>query len=186
MPGTTNAAGQTMQNAVQEPGGPDRYTFMPWLLDRRWPRRRALRNAAARRALQLASEGRRSAIYERDTGLYAFWYPQLRAEEELVRADGLACVSIWIDDPGRLQLLIASAQACIRRYDMAAYLDNGHVVLVLLDETSIHAQVVMNRIAVVMGGGMSAGISTYPEDGTTFGELLERAKARAATIDLAA
>jgi hypothetical protein len=44
----------------------------------------------------------------------------------------------------------------------------------------------MNRIAVVMGGGMSAGISTYPEDGTTFGELLERAKARAATIDLAA
>jgi GGDEF domain-containing protein len=163
---------------------------MRWLFDRLWPGRRALRNAAARRAFELASQGRRSAIYERDTGLYAFWYLQLRTEEELVRAErighNLACVSIWIDEPDRLQRLVASAQACVRRYDMAAYLDNGHVVLVLLDETPIHAQVVMNRIAVVMGGGMTAGISTYPEDGTTFGELLERAKARAATIDLAA
>lgn len=161
---------------------------MSWLhLFRR--RRPELTNASLSRALELAAQGRRAAIYERRTGLYAFWYLQLRVDEELIRAarngTSLYCLSVWTENPEQLDLLVTSARECIRPYDLAAYLDNGHVALILLDATSVVAHVVMHRVVVAAGEGLDAGVSCSPVDGNTLAELLERAKARAAPVNLA-
>jgi hypothetical protein len=152
-------------------------------------RRRGASNAAFRQALGRAAEGRRAAIYERGTGLYAYWYLQLRVEEEIVRAERgggqLACISLHIEGDGRIDALAPGVRDALRLYDMAAGFDDGHVVIVLLDTGDVGVQVVLGRVALALGD-VIAGVARYPDDGRTFEELLEAARSGAERIVAAA
>lgn len=161
-----------------------------WWWRRLFQRRRKPSNAALQRALDLAAEGRRAAIYERTTGLYAYWYLQLRVEEEIVRAERggkpLSCISLWAEAPERIATLATCVREALRLYDMAAHFNNGHFVIVLLDADHVGVHVVLQRVALAMDGDILAGAARYPEDGRTFEELLEVAKACAVLVKAAA
>ena len=135
---------------------------------------------------QMANEGRKLAIYDRGTGLYAYWYLQLRADEEILRAaryqKQLSCLSVWATTPDAITRVTAGLKGdLLRGNDLAGYLNNGHFVI-LLPETPEHgAQIVLDRLRSGLGDLISGVLVSFPTDGKTFDELLECAKAKDAS-----
>lgn len=133
--------------------------------------------------LQVAAQGRRLAIYDRATKLYAYWYLQLRGDEEVARArrygKALSLVSVWAARPDRIERVAAFLHEHLRDTDLAGYLNNGHFVIVLCETPHEGAQVVLDRTVEAFGADIQAACVTYPEDGDSFDALLEAAKARA-------
>lgn len=131
---------------------------------------------------KLAQQGRRLAIYDRSTGLYAYWYLELRADEELSRAarfqKRLALMSIWADSPEAIAEAGEHLKNGLRDYDLAAYLNNGHFVALLTETEGHGARIVLERVRLSCGGRLSAGVALFPDDGATFEALLEVAKHR--------
>jgi GGDEF domain-containing protein len=133
-----------------------------------------------------AEAGRRLAIYDRQTGLLAYWYIRHRFEEEVMRAARIA-------QPLSVVLLRVSASGGfaefdrigtwlsgqIRPYDLATHLGDGEF-LVVMPETSVKdAEALVRRIASAVGG-VVAGISLYPDDALSFDELAGVARSRIA------
>jgi GGDEF domain-containing protein len=133
--------------------------------------------------LEIAAQGRRLAIYDRATKLYAYWYLQLRGDEEIARAKRYkktVCVlSIWAETPPLIDALSRELRDGLREHDLAAYLNNGHFVVLLSETDARGALIVIDRIAKKIGAGISASVAAYPDDGQNFDELLESAKSRA-------
>ena len=140
--------------------------------------------------MQTAAEGRRLAIYDRATGLYAYWYIQLRGEEEVSRArrsgNSFACISLWAPTPLLIEQLARHLGEHLRTYDIASYLNNGHFFVLLLETGEAGADIVLRRILAATGDGIAGGVVSFPRDGKTFDELLEAAKTRAGGSDRAA
>jgi PleD family two-component response regulator len=131
---------------------------------------------------EAAAQARRLAIYDRATGLFAYWYLQLRAAEELSRAQrhgkSVVCSSIWAPTQPLIDDMCVRLRAGLRDHDLAAYLHNGHFVLLLTDTDDAGAEIVLKRLLADVPEVSAAGAS-FPADGATFDELLECAKARA-------
>jgi GGDEF domain-containing protein len=132
---------------------------------------------------EIATEARKLAIFDRSTGLYAYWYLQLRATEELSRAQrhgkGVICLSIWGPTSIIADTLRERLHSALRDHDLAAYLNNGHFA-VLLTETDISgAFVVLRRLLQGVDRSVTAGVAAFPADGATFEALLDCAKQRA-------
>jgi GGDEF domain-containing protein len=130
---------------------------------------------------QMAEQGRRLAIYDRGTGLYAYWYLQLRGDEEASRAarygKPLSCVSLWAEDRDAVPDIAKILKTSLRDHDLAGYLNNGHFVLLLLETGPEGAAVVLARLRRLLGDRATAHVASYPKDGETFDQLLETAKA---------
>lgn len=133
---------------------------------------------------EIASQGRRLAIYDRATGLYAYWYLQLRATEEISRSQrhgrGVFCVSIWAPTPTSIETMCERLKAGLRDHDLAAYLNNGHFVALLTETDNAGATIVLKRLIAGAEAGVSGAMAWFPEDGATFDDILECAKARGA------
>lgn len=131
----------------------------------------------------IAAQGRRLVIYDRATGLYAYWYLELRAEEELARAQRFSkqavLLSLWAPTPDEIDATALHLKSHLRAYDLAAYLNNGHFLVILNETNREGAQIVLDRIREAVGDGVGAGLSCFPEDGATFEVLFARAKASA-------
>ena len=131
---------------------------------------------------QMAEEGRRLAIYDRQTGMYAYWYLQLRGDEEVSRASRygkqLTCISLWAQDSADTAATAKTLKVALRDHDLAGYLNNGHFVILLLETGIIGANIVLERLRALLGEDVIAVAVSYPEDGQTFDALLEAAKAR--------
>ena len=145
---------------------------------------------------QMAAEGRKLAIYDRATGLYAYWYLQLRADEEISRSaryeKPLSCVDIWAETPDAIEGVRAALKGeLLRDNDLAGYLNNGHFVILLPETAAAGADIVLDRMRTRFGSEISGARVSFPADGKSFDALLERAKAQnvsaaAATQDDAA
>lgn len=138
--------------------------------------------AAHPEALQkLADEGRKLAIYDRVTGLYAYWYLQMRAEEEMSRAGRyrkpLAIVSLWCATKDAIERTTATLPGALRATDLAAYLGNGHFVLLLPETNAEGAGIVVERIRERVGADITGAAVQYPDDGDRLSTLLETAEA---------
>lgn len=135
--------------------------------------------------LQVAAQGRRLAIYDRATRLYAYWYLQLRGDEEVARArrygKPLSLISLWAGSPELIERLSAYLHEQLRDTDLAGYLNNGHFVIVLCETAHDGARIVLDRALGAFGSEVEFACVTYPEDGDSFDALLESAKARAAS-----
>lgn len=131
---------------------------------------------------QLVAEGRRLAIYDRATNLYAYWYLRLRASEEIARArryqKPLSLLSIWASTQQEIDAASAYMREHLRYCDLAAYLNNGHFVVVLCETEAAGAEVVVERLRDAVGTSEIA-LLEYADNGETFDELLERIKAEA-------
>jgi GGDEF domain-containing protein len=138
----------------------------------------------------LAQQGRRLAIYDRSTGLYAYWYLELRADEELSRAarfsKQLALMSIWASTPDEIVATTEHLKERLRDYDLAGYLNNGHFVALLTETDAEGARIVLQRLRQALGPSLLAGVALFPEDGSTFETLLDCAKSRSESEERAA
>jgi len=133
--------------------------------------------------LQSAAAGRRLVIYDRATNLHAYWYLQLRGDEEIARArrygKPLSIVSLWAPTPDTIARLAAHLQEHLRDTDLAGYLNNGHFVVILTETAADGANIVLWRALEAFGTEIDAAVVGYPADGDCFDALLEAAKARA-------
>lgn len=145
-----------------------------------------LSQALFEKATDQAQHGRKLVIYERETGLFAHWYIALRCEEECYRArryeHGLTLVVIepasGSEDPWATQDYVANwLRRQLRKADLAAYLGNGSFVVVMPQSEQGVAHAVIDRLRAEIEG-IEVGVSSFPEDGSDFEELLASAKGR--------
>jgi GGDEF domain-containing protein len=145
----------------------------------------AAREAVLRRAKPEAEAGRRLAIYERETGLLAYWYIALRGDEECYRAGRygrplallLAEPAPGADEWDVASKICAWLTAEVRKSDVAGYLGNGRCV-VLMPETSLDsARRFAARLARAVPG-TQFGLAGHPLDGESYHELASNATKR--------
>jgi GGDEF domain-containing protein len=134
-----------------------------------------------------ADIGRKLAIYERETGLFAQWYLSLRCEEECRRAKryehALAVLLIEASPSSKTSQTNDQAIAWLRNQlrttDIAGYLGNGRYAVVMPETGIAHAKRVAKR-ALREIDASEAGLSSYPDDGATLDELCAAACERLA------
>ncbi len=147
-------------------------------------------DASSTTLLQQARErveaGRKLVIYERDTGLFAYWFISLRCEEECHRALRFGRpLSVAVIEPAldtepwaeATDQITEALQKHLRKVDLAGYLGNGRFVLVLPETDRAGALLFVKRLRAFLPD-IQAGAGGCPEDGETFNELYETAAAR--------
>jgi len=129
--------------------------------------------------------GRRLAIYERDTGLLAHWYLELRCDEECYRAERYSRPFSFLvvePRPGSQEWTISEElrewlAANARKSDIVGYLGNGRYVLLLPEADGERAKELAARIQDAVPSA-EVGIACLPQDGRSFAHLLAAAERR--------
>ncbi len=145
--------------------------------------RRAARPSRERTQIEkYVQQGHKLAIYERDTGLFAHWYVELRGAEECDRAKRYERpLSMLVIEPARTQEardaqqeLCAWLSSELRHADVAGYMGNGRYI-VLMPETDTEAATHVIERLMNEGYATDVGIACFPEDGATHDELYKSA-----------
>lgn len=132
-----------------------------------------------------AMEGRKLVFYERETGLYAYWYLVLRGDEECQRAQRydspLALLIVEQDSnenpEGALGDFTQWLEGNLRSVDLTAYLGNGRFVVLMPNTDLQGTQTALKRLSGdVQNVVMAASLS--PHDGDNFEALYAAARAR--------
>ncbi len=143
------------------------------------PRARTRRIDPPDELVQTAAEGRRLAIYDDASGMYAYWYLEQRAQEEVSRArrykKSFAVVRFWSREGRTIMDIADYLYRDLRENDLAGYLRGGQFVILLPETTIDGANVVLNRALSHFPGTVEGGVAIYPEDGASFDELLDAA-----------
>ena len=130
-------------------------------------------------------EVRKLAIYEHETGLYAFWYLVLRGDDECNRArryespltlaiiEGEGNANAW----AMQGVLTDWLRLHLRDVDITGYVGNGRFVAVMTNTDVSGAQTILSRLRTDVGGVIAA-LSSLPDDGDNFETLYAAAQAR--------
>lgn len=145
---------------------------------------RARRSSSQRdtRLVQKVAEqveaGRKLAIYERETGLFAHWYIALRGQEECDRAARYKhALTLLLIEPAETSdawsvkaNIVTWLQKHMRASDVAGYLGNGRCIA-LLAESDLKAA--KKAVARLKGDVAAAdtGHAVYPQDGAEYDKL---------------
>lgn len=140
-----------------------------------------------------ATSGRRLVIYERETGLLAYWYMVMRGDEECERArryhEGFTLAIIEPSPATNAQLIVSAVTEWInhniRAADSAGYAGNGRHLIIMPCTEPAEAELVLGRLAEAVPG-VQCATSTFGIDATSFGELYEAAVGRLPGAELAA
>ena len=140
-----------------------------------------------------AASGRRLVIYERETGLLAYWYMVMRGDEECQRArryeEGFTLAIIEPSPSANAQLIVAAVTEWInhniRAADSAGYAGNGRHIIIMPCTEPAEAGLVLGRLMEAVPG-VQCATSTFGVDATSFGELYETAVGRLPGAELAA
>ena len=147
-----------------------------------------LQSAREEELRRLERHGRRLAIYDRETGLYAHWYFTLRLEEEIVRAKrhGENFALLLVESlRGRLdedteRLLVERLRNGFRGTDLVAHIGNLRFVILLASTDAVGANVVFQRmVREEMPCPVQIGLALFPDDGIDWRSLLDAAEAKA-------
>ena len=130
-------------------------------------------------------EVRKLAIYEGETGLYAFWYLALRGDDECNRARRyespltLAIIEgVGGANPWAMQGVLTDwLRLHLRDVDITGYLGNGRFVAVMTNTDVPGAQTILRRLQTDVGSVITA-LSSLPADGDNFETLYAAAQAR--------
>jgi hypothetical protein len=147
--------------------------------------RRAARPDPMRSQIEkFVNAGRKLVIYERDTGLFAHWYAELRGNEECDRARRYKrSLSVLVIEPARgpvgeewatKQALCNWLARELRQSDIPGYLGNGRCV-VIMPEADGGAVGYMLRRLKNEGYATDIGLAVYPTDGETYDVLYRTA-----------
>lgn len=143
------------------------------------------RDALVEKLAEQAEGGRRLAIYDQETGLFALWYITLRGEEECKRAvrhEHPLTFLVVEPSPESNEWAAQGSVALwltqhLRAVDVAGHLGNGRF-LILMPETDINAaQKTVARLCTGIGDAQT-GLSAFPEDGVAFEQLYAVARDR--------
>ena len=147
--------------------------------------RRATRPHPMRSQIEkFVNSGRKLVIYERDTGLFAHWYVDLRGNEECDRARRYARpLSVIVIEPARAvpgeewatqQALCNWLSRELRQSDIAGYLGNGRCVVIMPEADGAAVGGVIRRLKSE-GYATDIGLAVYPTDGDTYDILYKTA-----------
>ncbi len=148
--------------------------------------RRATRPAPERGQIEkFINQGRKFAIYEGNTGLFAHWYMELRGKEECDRAKrygrGLAFLvvePVRSDDEWAMQhALQVWFSSALRQSDVAGYLGNGRYLIIMPEADAESATHVIRRLRNE-GYATDVGLSCLGDDGDTYDQLYKAAAAQ--------
>jgi GGDEF domain-containing protein len=149
-------------------------------------RRRPLANEElVEKAAREAETGRKLVIYERTTGLLAHWYLAMRADEECARAaryDAPLALAALEPQEGSNEwalqgLLTEWLAANLRASDLVGYIGNGRFLVLMIQTNEAAAEAVLTRLRNQVAN-VETGLSVFPADGTSFGELYPAAHKR--------
>lgn len=139
------------------------------------------------RYIDQARSGRKLAIYDRDTGLFAHWYMTLRGQEECARAERYdRGLSMLIIEPRSASATAEWAvkgeidrwiQTELRATDIAGYLGNSRYLILAPEADAAGGVRLVERLHTEVGQ-VDIGFSAFPEDGAVFQELWECAAKR--------
>jgi hypothetical protein len=139
------------------------------------------------RYIEQARAGRRLAIYERDSGLFAHWYMVLRGQEECARAKRYdRPLSLLIVEPAPSSNadewttkgnIARWVQNELRATDIAGYLGNSRYVILAPEADNARGRRLVKRLRKDIGA-VDIGISAFPDDGSEFHVLWDAAAER--------
>jgi len=148
------------------------------------------------RLVEQAQQGRKLAIYDRDTGLFAHWYLALRGHEECARAGRYGRgLSLLIIEPSagtageewaaksRIREWI---QSDLRLTDIAGYLGNGRYAVITPEVCSVATEKLIARLRETVHDA-DVGAAAFGADGESFDALWRVAlgRLRATSTDAA-
>jgi GGDEF domain-containing protein len=144
--------------------------------------RRSARKHLIDRATTEATNGRRLAMYDRGTGLYAPWYMEHRFEEEILRCKryNLRMSAMIVEGPPALMTQLGDPMADwirrnIRGCDFAGNLADGRYFLLLPEADTDGADQLRVRLQAGFPG-CRIGTAAFPEDGKSYAELRDTAE----------
>lgn len=134
------------------------------------------------KAVRLAEEGRKLVLFDTETGLFASWYVAMRCTEECYRAVRYKRpLSLLLISPlpgQELELVRAEVTDWLRRHrrrsDITGYLGKGSFVVLMPETDRSGATKVGSRLSRAVAG-LKVGVSSYPDDGGNYEQLLESA-----------
>ena len=152
-------------------------------------RRRDDRHEGLRRLREM---GERLAIYDRETGLFAYWYFTLRLEEEVARCARYgqtfslllleARTGRW--SPEDESALFRHMSESVRNCDLVAHLGNLRFIVLLANTDATGAMVVKEHLAANERlGDLTVGLACFPADGESCEALLTAAGASADDVE---
>jgi len=138
------------------------------------------------KATREAEAGRRLAMYDRETGLFAHWYLAKRFEEEARRSERYSrpLTVITMEVRGsQANLVMAELRdwldQSLRSTDLASHLGGG-LYLALLTETLLEeAAALAARLAARFPENLDIGLGCFPEDGSSLENVQKVAERRA-------
>jgi GGDEF domain-containing protein len=138
------------------------------------------------KAAREAESGRRLAMYDRQTGLFAHWYLQRRFEEEAHRAERystpLSAILIEVknDDTFRTRDEVTAWLGHeLRSTDLATHLGDGRFLAVLTETGVDVASAIAGRMTERFPKMLAIGLGSWPEDGLSLRDLQKTTQLRA-------
>ena len=152
-------------------------------------RRRDDRTEGLRRLREM---GERLAIYDRETGLYAYWYFSLRLKEEVDRCaryrQGFSLLLLEAQTgrlaPDEESALFQHMSDKFRNSDLVAHLGNLRFIVLLASTDAVGAAVVMEHLTTDENlSDLTVGVASFPADGDTCEALLTAVGASADDLE---
>ena len=156
-------------------------------LPRLVPQPASKHDALVDKATREAESGRRLAMFDRETGLYAHWYLARRFEEEARRSERydrpLSVIAMEVhcqDEAYRVQdELRAWLDQSLRSTDLASHLGGGRYIALLTETELEDASAIAARIAERFPDTVNIGLGCFPEDGSKLEDVQKVAERRA-------
>jgi hypothetical protein len=153
----------------------------------RFGRSDPVRHALVEKATREAESGRRLVMFDRQTGLYAYWYIVQRFKEESKRTERYECplsvLSVEVvqkgDGYGLQDKVTAWLAHEMRATDLTSHLGDGRFVVVLTETTLEEAGSMAARVAEHFPKVLQMGIACFPDDGSSLDEVKSAAEKRA-------
>ena len=143
-------------------------------------------DALLAKASREAESGRRLAMFDRQTGLYAYWYLVRRFEEEAQRAERYSrpltamVIEVMRDENYKtLGELTAWLEQELRGTDLACHLGDGRFLIVLTETSLADGAAIAARMAERFPKTLAMGLGSFPEDGSQLDEVKKAAERRA-------
>ena len=140
---------------------------------------------AIEKVMHQVDKGRKLVIYERDTGLFAHWYVELRGNEECDRARRYGReLAVAVIEPNRERDAWEMQERMrdwlrdgVRHTDITGYLGNGRYVVIMPEADREAAEAAIGRMKA-QDLATDAGLAFFPEDGESFEALYRTASAQ--------
>ncbi len=138
------------------------------------------------KASREVESGRRLAMFDRQTGLYAYWYLVRRFEEEARRAERYTrpltamLIEVMQHEAYRIQdEVTAWLEQELRGTDLASHLGDGRYIVMLTETALADGAALAARMAERFPRTLAIGLGCCPEDGAKLDEVKKAAERRA-------